>query len=88
MRSSEVSPPLTRHAVNVFVVYIFLCAASTSPSDCDRHNAVDVALGPEVSNEIMCGLEAQEMFARTAIHPKAGEYMKISCVRRQKLAEN
>ena len=77
-----------RDAGNVFAVYILLCAASTSPSDCDRQNAVGVALGPEVTNEIMCGLEAQEMFALTAIRPKDGEYMKISCVRHQKLAKD
>lgn len=71
-----------------FVVYILLCAANVSPGDCDRRNAVDVALGPEVRNEIMCGLEAQEMFARTAIRPKDGEYMKIACMRRHTVAEN
>ena len=70
------------------LVYIFVCAASTAPGDCDNHSAVDVVLGPEVRNEIMCGLEAQEMFARTAILPKNGEYVKISCVRRRTLAEN
>ncbi len=71
-----------------FVVYILLCAASTARSDCDTHSAIDVALGPEAHDEIMCGLQAQEMFAKTAIAPKDGEYIKISCVRRQALAEN
>ncbi len=77
-----------RQAVNPFLVYIFVCAASTAPGDCDRHSAIDVVLGPEASNEIMCGLAAQEMFARTSILPKDGEYVKISCVRRRTLAEN
>jgi hypothetical protein len=71
-----------------FVVYILLCAASTAPRDCDNHNAVDVTLGPEARNEIMCGLAAQEMFAQTAIRPKDGEYLKITCVRRRTVAEN
>ena len=74
--------------MNVFSVYILLCTASVSPSDCNKDNAVDIALGPEVSNEIMCGLEAQEMFARTAIRPKDGEYLKITCTRHRKVAEN
>ena len=69
------------------VVYIFLCAASTAPADCDRTNAIDVAIGPQASNELMCGLGAQEMMARTAIRPKDGEYFKIACVRKV-VAEN
>lgn len=70
-----------------FLVYIFVCAASTAPGDCDNRSARDVVLGPEVRSEIMCGLEAQEMFARTAIRPRDGEYLKISCVRRRTIAE-
>ena len=71
-----------------FVVYILLCAASTAPGDCDTRSAIDVVLGPDVPNEIMCGLEAQEMLARTAIAPRDGEYVKISCSRRRPLAED
>jgi len=70
-----------------FVVYILLCAASTAPRDCDTLNAVDVVLGPEARNEIMCGLQAQEMFAKTSILPRDGEYVKISCVRRRPTME-
>jgi hypothetical protein len=69
-----------------FIVYILMCAASTAPSDCDRRTAVDVVLGPEARNEIMCGLAAQEMFAQTALQPKDGEYLKIFCQRRRPLA--
>jgi hypothetical protein len=71
-----------------FVVYILLCAASTPPPDCDRRNAIDVTLGPEARNEIICGLAAQEMFAQTAIRPKDGEYLKITCTRRGSVAAN
>jgi hypothetical protein len=65
-----------------FVVYILLCGASTTPTDCDRTNAMDVAIGPQASNELICGLGAQEMMARTAIRPKDGEYFKIACARK------
>jgi hypothetical protein len=71
-----------------FLVYIFVCAASTAPGDCDTRSAIDVVLGPDVRNEIMCGLEAEEMLARTAIAPRDGEYVKISCSRRRPLAED
>jgi hypothetical protein len=77
-----------RRIMNPFVVYILLCAASTAPGDCDTRSAIDVVLGPEARNEIMCGLEAQEMFAKTAIAPRDGEYVKISCIRRRSLASN
>ena len=69
-----------------FVVFIYLCAASTAPADCDRRTAIDVALGPEAANELICGLGAQEMMAQTAIRPKDGEYFKIACVRRKIVA--
>jgi hypothetical protein len=66
-----------------FVVLIFLCAASIAPADCDRRTATDVARGPEASNEIACGLGAQELMAQTAIRPKVGEYFKVACIRRK-----
>jgi hypothetical protein len=69
--------------MNAFIVYIFLCAASTAPGDCDRSSAIDVMLGPEARNEVMCGLEAQETVALTAVRPGDGEYVKISCLRRR-----
>ena len=71
-----------------FVVFIYLCAASTAPADCDRRTAIDVALGPQEPNEVACGLGAQEMMAQTAIRPKDGEYFKIACVRRKIVADN
>jgi hypothetical protein len=66
-----------------YVIYILLCAASTAPGDCDTRNAIDVVLGPEANNEIMCGLESQEMLAKTSLRPRDGEYVKISCARRR-----
>ena len=69
-----------------FVVFIYLCAASTAPADCDRSTAIDVALGHPAANELMCGLGAQQMMAQTAIRPKDGEYFKIACVRRKVVA--
>jgi hypothetical protein len=74
--------------MNSIVILIFLCAASTTPADCDKSSAIDVMLGPEVENEIMCGREAQETLALTAIRPRDGEYIKISCVRRRPLAND
>ncbi|MGO9759534.1 MAG: hypothetical protein ACLPNY_23325 [Roseiarcus sp.] len=67
--------------MNSFIAYILLCASSVAASDCDTHNAIDVAIGPNTNNEIACGIEAQEMIAQTAIRPRDGEYLKISCVR-------
>ena len=74
--------------MNSIVVFIFLCAVSTAPADCDRKSAIDVMLGPEVQNAAMCGREAQETLAQTAIRPSDGEYVKIACVRRRRLADD
>jgi hypothetical protein len=87
LRQDGFTPP-PRQTMNSIVVYIFLCAASTAPGDCDRSSAIDVMLGPEVQNEMMCGLEGQETLALTAIRPRDGEYVKISCVRRRPLAND
>jgi hypothetical protein len=77
-RFSVGDPRRSENVMTPFVVFIYLCAASTTPADCDRHTAIDVALGPAASNELACGLGAQEMMARTAIRPKDGEYFKMS----------
>lgn len=69
--------------MNTFIALIFLCTSSIAASDCDTNNAIDVAVGPQTGNEIACGIEAQEMIAQTAIRPREGEYLKISCVRRK-----
>jgi hypothetical protein len=69
--------------MNTFITYIFLCASSIAASDCDTRNAIDVAIGPRTGSEIACGIEAQEMIAQTAIRPRDGEYLKISCARRR-----
>ena len=63
-------PTRLENVMTPFVVFIYLCAASTAPADCDRRTAIDVALGPQAANELMCGLGAQEMMAQTAIRPK------------------
>ena len=72
-----------RDTMSPYVIYILLCAASTAPGDCDTRSAIDVVLGPEANNEIMCGLESQEMLAKTSLRPRDGEYVKISCARRR-----
>ena len=80
--------PRLSDATTPFVVYILLCSAAASHADCDTSTAIDVMLGLEARNEFMCGLGAQEMFAQTAIQPKDGEYIKISCVHRKVAAQN
>jgi len=68
--------------MNNFIAYVLLCTSSVARSECDTHSAIDVAVGPKTSNEIACGIEAQEMIALTTIRPREGEYIKIFCVRR------
>jgi hypothetical protein len=70
------------NAMNSFIAYILLCASSVARSECDTRSAIDVAMGPKTSNEIACGIEAQQMIAMTTIRPREGEYIKIYCVRR------
>jgi hypothetical protein len=74
--------------MSTFVVFVYLCAASIAPADCDRRTAIDVVHGPEASNEIACGLGGQMMMAQTAIRPTDGQYFKIACARRKVVADD
>lgn len=74
--------------MNSFVVTILLCAAATGRAECTARTALDVALAPAAASPIMCALGAQQMIAQTAIQPRAGQYIKISCVRRESIAQN
>jgi hypothetical protein len=63
-------------------ILILVCALQTQPSACTPETAIDVAQGPRVANELMCGRMGQAVLAGTALAPREGqEYMKISCVR-------
>ena len=74
--------------MNPFVVTILLCAAATSRAECTGRTALDVALAPTAASPITCALGAQEMIARSVIQPRAGQYIKIVCVRREAIAQN
>lgn len=63
-------------------ILILVCALQTQPSACTPETAIDVAQGPHVANELMCGKLGQAVLAGTAIAPREGvEYVKISCIR-------
>jgi hypothetical protein len=63
-------------------ILILVCALQTQPSACTPETAIDVAPGPRVANELMCGRMGQAVLAATALAPREGqEYVKISCMR-------
>jgi hypothetical protein len=66
----------------MFKILVLICSTTLSHADCQAKTAVDVVQGPTVDNEIMCGLNAQTMIARTDLVQNDGsEYMKIVCTR-------
>jgi hypothetical protein len=65
----------------VFKVLILVCSMGIAPQDCDRDNAVDVIVGPEAANELVCGFSGQAYLAGTALAPTDGNYVKIKCTR-------
>ena len=61
-------------------IVILICASSLSPAECQTNTALDVIMGPQASNAMMCGLQGQAYVARTAIVGRSpNEYIKIRC---------
>jgi hypothetical protein len=57
---------------------ILICAGTVSHADCQPDTALSVTRGPQISNEIACGLAAQTLIASTQLLHE-GDYMKIIC---------
>ncbi len=65
-----------------FTIVVLICAMAVDHAACQPDTAADIVQGPQVPNEIMCGLYAEAMLATTAIVPRPGEeYSKIVCLR-------
>jgi hypothetical protein len=65
----------------MFQVLILICSTGLAPADCQIDTALDVVRGPEVANEVMCGMHGQAYIATTAITPRSDkEFVKIRCI--------
>ena len=65
---------------NMLQIVILICATSLSPAECQTNTALDVIIGPQANNPMMCGLQGQAYIARTAIVGRSpNEYVKIRC---------
>jgi hypothetical protein len=63
-----------------YSLMILICAAALSRSECRPDTATDVVRGPNVDNQIMCGLNAQTMIAGTGLLQTDGtQYLKVVC---------
>lgn len=69
-----------------FDIIAMICVAGMSPQDCSPLPGFsrDVAVIGEVSNEIECGIQAQQSLGQIKIfHDLApGEFIKVNCVRK------
>jgi hypothetical protein len=66
----------------MFIVLILVCSINLAPADCQIDTAAAVMNGPDVPNEIMCGLHGQAYIANTAfISERDDRYVKIQCTR-------
>jgi len=68
-----------------FDILAMICVAGMSPADCGPEPGFsrDVAVIGKVSNEIACGVEAQQDLGKAVIFQNLakGEFIKIMCVR-------
>ena len=63
----------------LYTVYVAICVASMSPTQCDRHTAVDWIPAPEQAQGLgMCAQTGYEFAAESNL-VKAGTYPKIFC---------
>ncbi|EHK54750.1 hypothetical protein [Allomesorhizobium alhagi] len=61
---------------------ILICSVSVAPADCKTETAIDVISGPDATNEVACMFHSQAYIAGTsALAPREGEYMKVTCSR-------
>lgn len=69
--------------MNTFAVLILVCASALQPKDCQRETALDIIIGPNASNEVMCAMQSQAFFAQTEMTRALanGEYVKVMCSR-------
>ena len=71
---------------HVFSIVAMICVAGMSPQDCGPEPGFsrDVAIIGQVSNEIACGVEAQQDLAKSKPFRDLaeGEFIKIMCVRK------
>jgi hypothetical protein len=66
----------------MFKILVLICSTTVSHADCQAKTAIDVVRGPTVDNELMCGLNAQTMIARTdLVQNDDSEYVKVVCTR-------
>ena len=68
-----------------FNIVAMICVAGMSPAECGPEPGFsrDVAVIGQVSNEIACGVEAQQDLAKSAPFRDLGpgEFIKIICVK-------
>jgi hypothetical protein len=69
-----------------FQILAMICIAGMAPQDCSPLPGYsrDVAIIGQVSNELWCGVEAQQDLAKSAPFRNLaeGEFIKIQCVRK------
>jgi hypothetical protein len=69
-----------------FNIVAMICVAGMAPEDCAPVPGFsrDVAIIGQVSNELWCGIEAQQDLAKSAPfrHLGTGEFIKIMCIRK------
>ncbi len=62
-------------------VLILICSISIAPADCQIETALQIINGPEVPNDVMCGMHGQAYLAQTSLVPQGpGEYVKVKCI--------
>lgn len=67
--------------MNTFAVIILVCNVAVAGPDCDRSTARLVMAGPQVNNEVMCGVGGQARLATSGLVVQEDEYVKIVCQR-------
>lgn len=70
----------------IFQIVAMICVAGMQPQDCapEVGHSRDVAIVGEVTNEILCGIQAQRTLGGIAMFRNLapGEFIKTMCVRK------
>ena len=71
-------------AKDMFKVFLFVCALSVQPNQCNELTALYVLKGPDCTNEIACAMVSQAYLASTQLGRtlSENEYLKIRIERK------
>jgi hypothetical protein len=75
--------------LGIITAVVLVCAATLRIPDCTVDTATDVIQGLDANTPIECLMNSQALVSQSALAPllKHGQYLKVVCAQKEKLAD-